>query len=116
MATTQISNTDIKTFHIAKGEKGNHGNLFWSVTCGKENKAHPRIQVSNNKNPLKAPFGLTSFGENDRQNLDVSIHDPATQKFFRDLDKWCIEHYGKEEPSSSKNHQQADKRTFFSAV
>jgi hypothetical protein len=93
MSTTLIPSTDISTFHVSKREKGQHGNLFWSITSGKENKAHPRIQMATNKNPLKAPFGLTSFGETSgRQNLDISVDDAETQDFFTALDKWVTEH------------------------
>ena len=93
MSTTLISSTDITTFHVSNPEKGQHGNLFWSITNGKENKSHPRIQIANNKNPLKAPFGLTSFGETSgRQNLDISVDDVEIQDFFAALDKWVTEH------------------------
>ena len=93
MATTLIESTDIKTFNVSNSEKGQHGNLFWSITTGKENKAHPRIQIAKNTHPQKAPFGLTTFGENSsRQNLDISVDDVEIQNFFAALDKWVTEH------------------------
>ena len=95
MATTLVSNTDIGNFFVQKGEKGSHGNLYWAVTNGKDARSHPRIQISDFKDPLKAPFGLTNFGESGRQNLDLSVSDPLIQDFFDRIDKWCIAHVEK---------------------
>ena len=95
MATTSLSETDISKFYVQNGERGQHGNLFWSVTHSKDSRSHPRIQIADNKSPLRAPFGLTSFGENGRQNLDYNIEDEEIQNFFTALDKWVVSHVAK---------------------
>ena len=95
MSTTSLSETDIAKFYVQNGEKGQHGNSFWSITNAKDARSHPRIQVTDNKSPLRAPFGLTSFGDNGRQNLDYSIDDLNIQNFFAALDKWVVNHVAK---------------------
>ena len=84
MSTTLIHETDLKTFYVQNGEKGSHGNTFWNITLGKDSKAHPRMQIGDAKNRLRAPFGLTTFNEqtNGRQNLDISVEDERIQNFL----------------------------------
>ena len=59
----QISDTQVENFVIQPAQKNSYNAVYWPITNA-DGKTKPKIQVGSNKQPLRIPFGLTSFGEN----------------------------------------------------
>ena len=95
--TTKLSETNIENFVIQPAQRNSHGGFFWPIHASQESKLHPRIQISNDSEPLRIPFGPSSYNESGRLSLDFSVpHDyKGIIDFFQKLDQHVINHVWK---------------------
>ena len=73
MSTTLATSTDISQWTIQAPVKNSHNSFVWPITVTPDSKAHPRIQVGQDENSLRIPFGISKFSEASRSCLDYSI-------------------------------------------
>ena len=92
--TTLVNETNLDNWTISPPQKNNHGAFYWSINTT-NSKLHPRVQICDTQDPMRIPFGPTSFDPNGRKSLDFSVHDPNVQKFLRDVDTWVVDYVWK---------------------
>ena len=93
--TTKLCETNIENFFIHAAQRNNHGGYFWPIHASKESKLHPRIQVTSDSEPLRIPFGASSYNDSGRLSLNFNVENEDIVAFFRKLDAHIIEHVWK---------------------
>ena len=96
MSTQQLADVNIADWQILPGQRNQYGALSWGITCHKDSKAPPRIQLGQDGMTLRCPFGASSYnGETSgRQNLDYCVPEwlGDLRKFLQSVDKWVLDH------------------------
>jgi hypothetical protein len=92
MSVSTIANTNISSWTISGPLKNKHNAIEFHI-CHKGTKAHPRVQPTSNKLPMRCPFGITQYLGQGSFSINYSIApymDDVTA-FFKAADKWILD-------------------------